>query len=401
MFNFAYAVALHFYALARIFRCRWKTLGRRLGFGFPKVEGPVIWVHAVSMGEVRAIAPLVRALKERHRVLVSTVTETGYAEIGRSLPEVDYAVYLPFDFPYVIGPIMRRVAPSLVIVCETDLWYNFLRYADAPVVLVNGKISKRSFERFSRFGLVCKRLLGQIDFFCVQDQTYRDRFSRLGIPDEKFCVTGNLKFDALIDATPTALEMERGSGPVVVLGSTHDPEEEKLLKALKPVWKEFPEMRVWVVPRHPQRFQRVARLLRELEIPFHRYSEGGDERVVLLDAVGVLRAAYAQADVAIVAGSFTSRVGGHNILEPLLYDVPLLFGPHMKNQPELERAVLEMGAGRQIELEEVGPEVLRLLCDASQGEVMAKAGRELLTGLRGATDRTLEFLREKGLGGRL
>lgn len=389
------------------------NIRQRLGLDFPRVEkgeGPVIWVHAVSVGEVKAVARLAQQLsRERGGTLVvSTVTETGHAEAKHSIPSADYHVYLPLDFSWVIKPIIRRVKPELVILCESDFWFNFLSAAKevgARVVLVNGKLSERSLNRYRWFSFFTHRLFSCIDLFCIQAEPYAKRFEELGIPKEKIVVTGNLKLEG---GNPKMSEQEtavfrkklgiEANNLTLVIGSTHAPEEEKLLTILEPLWKDFPQLKVILVPRHPERFDAVAGILTKRGISFSRYSEAGDAigRVVLIDAMGVLRQCYQIAGIALVAGSYTVKVGGHNILEPCSDGVPVIYGPEMASQPDLVRIIQEYRAGQQVSLSELD-RVLRLwLSDPELRQQIGAQGLRLSQEIQGATEATLKALEYKG-----
>jgi 3-deoxy-D-manno-octulosonic-acid transferase len=400
MFDLLYSIGLHFYALITLPKM-WLTrraVKARLGKDFPKVEGPCVWIHGVSLGETKAVTPLARKFKQN--LIVTSSTDTGLAEAKRAFPDAQHA-YLPFDFSYVVGPIMRRTRPEMLILCEGDLWYRLLKEAKrvgAKTALVNGKISERSAERHRKFPALGRHLFPLLDLVCVQSEEHRKRFAGLGVESE---VTGNLKFDGMGTGEMDLSRLKQWAGDsfVVTLGSTHDPEEQQLMEALRPLFDEL-DLKVLLVPRHPQRFDRVASRLRELEIPFSRYTEEEwNERVLLVDTIGVLRGCYRISHVALVAGSWTARVGGHNILEPLMEGAACLFGPHMHTQRELESLVLEAGAGRQVEVHEVAHEVRELLLDEQRRHRLRERGEDLMERLQGASDRTFERLSEIGAAG--
>ncbi len=383
----------------------------RFGSRFPiiqKGERTLVWIHAVSLGETKAITPLVKSLRRELGnpiIVFSTTTETGHVEACRTV-DADHHVYLPLDFGWVIRPIIRRTAPNLVVLCESDFWYNFLsasKECGAKIALVNGKVSSRSFKRFLKFPFVAESLFSPIDLFCVQSQLYGKRFESLGVPEEKIKVTGNIKLDGdypkLSDQELQAWRMELGilpSDPVVVIGSTHNPEESLLMVEMEKVWAEFPNLKVIFVPRHPERFNEVAALLQKGKMGVRRLSQKGDqqgESVILVDAMGQLRKCYQLADVAIVAGSYTEKVGGHNILEPCWYGVPVIFGPHMYGQPDFVDLITEYQAGMQVSLENVAETVIDLLKDDSKHKVLSDGGFRLSSSVQGATKRTLDLLK--------
>jgi len=393
-----------------------KSILKRFGSGFPEInkgERPLIWVHAVSLGETKAVAALFKTFKAEFNnpVLVfSTTTETGYVEACRTLP-ADYHVYLPFDFGWVIRPIVRRTAPDLVVLCESDLWYNFLsasKQAGAIMTMVNGKLSTRSMERYLKFSFFSNAVFKCIDLLCVQSTLYRKRFESIGVPPEKIVVTGNIKFDGDYPKLPTtqieAWRQELGIGakdPVLVVGSSHNPEETQILKMLPRVWAQFPKLKVMLVPRHPERFNEVAGILQKNNVCFRRLSQKNtgniQSSVILIDAMGLLRKCYQLADIAIVAGSFTPKVGGHNILEPSWYGVPVIFGPSMHSQPDLVDLVKEYQAGLQVSMEELPEVLLELLQDKEKRKTIGAAGLRLAGDVHGATAKTLTLIKGKAI----
>jgi 3-deoxy-D-manno-octulosonic-acid transferase len=390
-----------------------QNLASRLGFNFPvikKGERKLVWVHAISMGETKAVTALIKAIREQLKdpiIVISNVTETGHAEAKRSLPMADYHVYLPLDLNFIIRPIIKRIAPDLVILAETDFWYNFLKSAKdsgAVIALVNGKISERSFNRFQKIPYFTKKLFSIFNLMCLQSNHYQKRFKALGIDESKMQITGNLKFDA--ECPCLSLEQyeewkkQFEIGPedqVVVVGSSHDPEEKLILEQFKSVWKELPHVKLMIVPRHPERFNEVAMLLEKENIPYKRFSQLNEEvknaRVILIDAMGLLRKCYQLADLAIVAGSYTPRVGGHNILEPSWYGVPVIYGPFMHSQPELVELMEEYQAGQQVPIGDLGEKILDLLKDPKKRAVIGGNGLRMLKDINGATQKTWESIK--------
>ena len=264
-----------------------KSLMKRLGGGFPlikKGKRPLFWIHAVSLGETKAVLELVKAIKGEFNhplIIFSTTTETGYVEACRSI-QADHHVYLPLDFGWIIKPIIRRTSPDLVILCESDFWYNFLsasKKAGAFIALVNGKISEKSLRRFQKVPFFTKKIFSNIDLFCLQSTLYRKRFEALfeglSISANKIIVTGNMKFDGDYAKIPEKqLQIwrhELGIQPtdlVLVIGSSHHPEESLLLNVMQQLWPRFPSLKVMIVPRHPERFNEVAGILQKNNVGF-------------------------------------------------------------------------------------------------------------------------------------
>ena len=389
-----------------------QSLLQRLGVGFPKIEKgdqKLIWIHAVSLGETKAIAPLVKKIKAEHRnalLVISTVTETGYAEAKKNIPEADFHVYLPFDFKCIIRPIVRRIKPDVVILCETDFWYNFLsscKKVGASIILTNGKLSEKSMCYHQRFPWFSKPLFNLIDTFCLQSNHYKDRFLKLGIPAEKIAVTGNIKMDGHyprlspieLDKWKKKFNLERGD-LLLVAGSTHDPEEKMVLDFFQQAVKKIPRLFLLLVPRHPERFQEVSKLLDQRNIPFRRFStletSSSQARVVLMDQMGLLRQCYQLADIAFVGGSYTPKVGGHNIMEPAWYGVPVIFGPHMHSQPEMVALVNQYKAGLQVDFENLPQTLMNLFTHEVKRLALGQAGSKMAQEHTGATLKTFHAI---------
>ena len=396
-----------------------KSLLHRFGFHFPVFPPhalPSIWIHAVSVGETKAVAELAKKIKERfreHPLIISSVTETGHGEAKKSLPFADYHVFIPFDFSWVVKKIIKQASPQLIILCESDFWYHFLAYAKkngASLALVNGKMSARSMSRFRFFSFFSKKLFGLFDLLCLQNCFYQDRFLAVGVDPKKIEVTGNLKLDEKepLLSQEEILEWKQRLGihlsqPVLVLGSTHAPEEQLLLNVLKEVWKTIPNLKVLLIPRHPERFKEVENLLDKEGIQWTSFSvlnqsrelsyhSKESEQVILIDAMGILRTCYQLSDIALVAGSFTDRVGGHNILEPCRYGKPVLFGPFMHGQLEFVDLIKGNRAGLQVELNQLQGIIEEWIKNPQEREVIGLNGVRLMEEVTGAVDRTIEAL---------
>ncbi len=356
----------------------------------------------MSVGEVKAVAVLANRLKKEFVdsiVVISSITETGHAEGKRAILEADYHVYLPYDFYWLISPIVKKVKPDYVLICETDFWYNFLRASKkigTHISLVNGKISERSMKRFKSFSFFASPLFSLVDLFAVQNKMYADRFGYLGISKGDIVVTGNLKFDSkpnyLTNDEKTSLRNQLGisdADKVIVIGSSHDTEEAMLLGALKEILEKDSNVKVVVVPRHPERFNEVAKLITDLFGSCRRYTNPvGSSSIILVDAMGLLGKCYQIATVAIVAGSYTQVVGGHNILEPLWFGVPTIYGPYMYSQPDLVEAVSSYHAALQVPIDLVEGEVEELLKDESKRIKLRDAASYLIESMQGSTERT-------------
>lgn len=421
LISFAYEIALYFIALFAVpkmlyhyfFHKKYKTnLKQRLGIQkdqIKKLRGFLIWMHAISMGETKAMASLAAKLKLQYpeaQFIVSSVTETGHGEAVRSIPFADSHIYLPIDLSINIAPLINQAKPDLVILSESDFWLNFLLNAKkvgAVVALVNGKLSENSLQRWKWAPFFSKKLFSFFDVLCVQSDVYKKRFIEAGADEKKIVVTGNLKFDeepkVLTDSEANDWKRRFGiqiGDLVLVIGSTHHPEEELIIQAVKNLEKKFPNLKVFLVPRHPERFSEVANLLEKENCSFIRFThldnKTGKERFILIDAMGLLRVCYQLADATMVGGSFTSKVGGHNILEPAIYGKPVVFGPYMHTQAELLEAVMLYQAGIQTTSEELQNVFEELLSNPEKRIEIGNRGLQLMRDFRGSTERTLNAI---------
>jgi 3-deoxy-D-manno-octulosonic-acid transferase len=373
------------------------TFKERLGRDIPNSQGkPVLWIHAVSVGEVKAAQPLLKRLRVEYPtffILVTTTTATGQQEAKRSLLEADAYRILPFDFSWVMNRWAKALAPKLLIFVESDFWYHLIaavKKQGGKVILVSGKISPRSAARFLKLKPLAQKLFNCFDLLLVQNEEYRRRFAPL--TSRQPLITGNLKFDIAPQPVDLAsLKQQWGTGPWLTLSSTHDPEESLLLDALASL---LPKIKIFLAPRHPQRSCEVAKLLEDKKIPYCLIDQPDpNARVVLIDRLGELAHCYSISFAALVAGSFTPRIGGHNILEPCLYHCPTFFGPYMQNQEELKQIVLSGGAGKELELDEIAPTLTQLLSQPKLRGRFVKNGQMTLAASRGAIDQTLSCLR--------
>lgn len=418
MFSLIYNTILILLAILALPKLLWQwfilgkyreSLKERLGLTLPSFtpkEGQeVIWIHAVSMGETRAVIPLYRLIRKSYpeaAVVISTTTETGGSEAKRSMPDADAHFFLPLDFSWIIRRLFKQIRPTALILCESDFWHHLLKMAKetgVSVSLVNGKISERSCSRFQKVPFLAKRIFSHFDILCVQSSRYRDRFLALRIPPEKLIVTGNLKFDT---SSPKMGTIEKQalretfqispSDCVLVIGSTHAPEEDWILSALETVWEKIPSLKVLLVPRHPERFNEVFELIQKKGLTCCRYTQMSNDRLVLVDTMGLLHRCYQIADLALVGGSFVSHVGGHNIFEPVLLGVPVLFGSHMQGQPDLEELILSAGAGKQLKIDELPAVLIQILEDAPLRQQYIEACERLAQTVEGASKRTFDYI---------
>jgi 3-deoxy-D-manno-octulosonic-acid transferase len=347
------------------------SLQERLGFHPPRGTGTLrIWVHAVSVGEMKASRALVQHLIAQHRdtqLLVTTATLAGKEEAQRSLPQASYIRILPLDFSWIAKRWIRFFAPHHLIFIEGDLWPNLVRVAKRAGVclsLVSGKISECSSQRLFYAPFLVRVLFDSLDLLAVQNEQQRIRFARL--THRPIFVLGNLKFDQRPqEVAPDCIRNQfslASQQPVITIASTHDPEEQELLTMMYRLWEEISDLVVFLAPRHPERCVKVGHLLQKMGLSFSRWKEErGARRIVLVDTMGQLPSCFSVSRLAIVAGSFSSKVGGHNLLEPCLYGCPVLFGPVIFAQEELAQHVLETKAGLQVSSSELDKTIRREL----------------------------------------
>jgi len=323
----------------------WERLGRVPQRIRVPQRKPTIWIHAVSVGEVLAVSRLVAELRARFpekRVVVSTTTATGQKLARDKFGEQD-VFYFPLDFAFAVRAYLRELKPELIVLAETEFWPRFLHeawQAGVEVAVVNARISDRSFPRYRRWRGFVARILQHVELFLAQTEEDAQRLRAIGAPDARVRVSGNLKFDIVIrEAAFTAQlrsMLERAGRPrVIVAGSTVEGEEELVVAAFRETFAPGVAGVLVLAPRHPERFEEVAQMLRTSAVPMWRRSQlRGDESiasgVLLLDTVGELASIYSIADLAFVGGSLVPR-GGHNILEPASYGKTIVVGPHTDN----------------------------------------------------------------------
>jgi 3-deoxy-D-manno-octulosonic-acid transferase len=372
-------------------------------------EAPSVWIHAVSVGEVLTARILIAPIKERfpsHRLFLSTTTATGRAVAERSVNGADGLFFAPFDWPSPVRKALDRVRPDLLVLVETEIWPNLIHEAHrrgVRVVIVNGRISPRSFGRYRAVRGLLSRVLAEVDLFLMQSEPHAARARQIGAPPSRVRALGNLKYDALGDARPPA-ELGRllGEGtegrPLWMAGSTVAGEEPMVLAAFRDVRSRVPGARLLIAPRHPERFAEVAALVEASGFRAERRSAlgpaGWQGDVLVLDTLGELARVYALATVVFVGGSLVSA-GGHNILEAAAAGKPVLVGPHMDNFQEIADEFQAEGALRVVRsAEELGREVAGLLADPARRAALGGAAKAIVERNRGALTRTVDALAE-------
>ncbi|MQA30733.1 MAG: 3-deoxy-D-manno-octulosonic acid transferase [Luteitalea sp.] len=403
------------------------SLRQRLGF-LPiafNVDGEEsIWIHAVSVGEALTARALVADLRERYprlRLYLSTTTMAGQQVARRNLQGIDAVFYFPFDWMFIVRRTLDIVKPSLFVMMETEIWPNLLRACRARAVstiVINGRISTRSYPRYRMIRPFFRRVLGDVDRFCMQSDESARRLIDLGADPARVTVTGSLKFDSLQLPTPIVHGKPRervlrffrlpAKRVVIVAGSTMKGEEAAVLRAFERVKSIAPGALLIVAPRNPERFAEAEQLARETGLVTVRRSDlpiDSDPRadVVILDTVGELAQLYQLATAVFVGGSLADY-GGHNILEPAIFGKPIVFGPHMQNFTEIADTFLANGAAVEVHTErELEQAILGLVTDPVRRARLGAAARALVEANRGAKDKTLtvvsELLPPGGAGG--
>ncbi len=388
-------------------------LGERLGLELPNLGQPAekrLWVHALSVGEVLSSIPLLEALKREYpsrELVLSVKTATGLKIARQRLGGIiDYLLPMPLDFWWSSRRILDAVQPALFILVETDIWPGLiesLKSRGIRTILVNGRISPRTERSYARWRFFMKRVLGELEACLVQTEIDRQRIMKGGLPPDRVKVTGNIKFDRKLSSMRHADRQKWRAlfglkdCPIWVAGSTHYPEEVIILNVFGELLRVFPNLALIIGPREARRFDEVHELawgngfkvIRRTDLPAKQHGYN----VFILNTLGELGRVYGLADVAFVGGSLVKK-GGHNLLEPAAFGIPVLFGPHTYNFAAMAQSIISDGGGRAVADE---PELLRsmagLLGDRRERERMGTRAREFVQRNQGALDRVLEILK--------
>ncbi len=385
-------------------------------FGFIKDEklkglsgGPVVWVHAVSVGETKAAIPVLRLFKQRNpgvKVLFSTTTRTGNRtalDAGKGL--IDALIYFPIDLSWSIKRVIKKTNPSAFVVIEKEVWPNIYRVLNkkrVPIIVANGTISERSFKRFVRWGFFFRGVFAMINIFCARTEADRGRAVKAGVKKDRAKTYGNLKFDIqpgnIDDAARGILKKALGireTDSVLVAGSTHPGEEEMILAVFKDLLAKRMKLKLVLAPRHPERFNEVETLIKKSGLKYARRSSGasGEEDAVLLDTVGELLTVYSFATVALVGGSLVEGVGGHNLLEPALFGKPVVYGPFLTAYSGMAGMLEAEGGGIRVKgRESLFNTLKKLFIDDNLRTIMGRAGIKVVESNRGAAKKTVEAI---------
>lgn len=376
-------------------------------------EREVVWFHAVSVGEVVQLRTVVDAFLsetgDRFRILVSTSTDTGFELALKRFPDCQ-VTWFPLDFSWAVHHAIRAVSPRMVVLMELELWPNFLaecQRENVPVSVVNARLSERSHRGYLRIRRLMAPLFGQLALVAAQSRSNADRLQSLGVTVNRLHITGSIKFDGVVtDRSNPATDHLRQifqlspAETVFMAGSTQEPEEQLALQAWLELRQTYPSLRLILVPRHRERFDSVAAMIRNAGVELVRRSSLECEiprvpgAVILLDTIGELSACWGLADIAFVGGSFGNR-GGQNMIEPAAFGAAVLFGPNTWNFRDVVRVFKEADACVQLqEPEQLTPALARLLSDSAQRKTLGNAAQHAVVAQAGATARTATLLVE-------
>ncbi|MDI6782632.1 MAG: 3-deoxy-D-manno-octulosonic acid transferase [bacterium] len=379
-----------------------------------------VWIHAVSVGEVNSVRPLIRKIKETYpewTIVLSTVTGAGQTFARKSVSEVDHFIFFPSDLPWTLCRFFRYIHPQLLIIVETELWPNLITLSakrSVPVILVNGSISSRSISRYRKIKLLFQPLLNKMTLFLMQSSTDAERIISIGAPPEKVFATGNIKFDVSI---PELSDPEKKqyltlfgfneTQPIWLVGSTHPGEETIILRIYASLRKLVPDLKLILVPRHPHRADEVVKEIEKMKLSFIRRSEltnlgvtpkafgvRPDYRgsIILVDTVGELTKLYSLATVVFLGGSLVP-IGGHNVLEPAILGKPVVFGPYIQETRDSTELLLTTGGGIQVHSEkELEDQILYLLNHPEERIDRGEKAKSAVIANQGATTKTLALL---------
>ncbi|MES9963878.1 MAG: lipid IV(A) 3-deoxy-D-manno-octulosonic acid transferase [Candidatus Sedimenticola sp. 20ELBAFRAG] len=419
--HFIYSIILIVFLPLVLLRLLWRGMrspaylkrwGERFGYLKHLDLDNSIWIHTVSVGEAQAAEPMVNLLKGRYPempIVMTTTTPTGSDRVKKLFGNTVHHAYFPYDLPFAVNGFLRRTNPRLLVMMETEIWPNLLAVCNRrgiPTVLANARLSERSAQGYSRFGRFSREIFGHISVAAAQAPADAERLLGLGVPSDRVRVTGSIKFDIRMPASlherAEVLRRQWGERPVWVAASTHEGEDELVLDAHKRVLERLPDALLVLVPRHPERFDRVAALCLKNDFSIIRRSSGATcdsgIEVFLGDTMGELTLFLAAADTAFVGGSLVPT-GGHNVLEPAALGVPAVFGPHMFNFAIISSMLLTEDAAAQVVDEvQLAEVVLRWLSDASERTRVGENGRAVVEVNRGALDRLMSIIDEQLAG---
>jgi 3-deoxy-D-manno-octulosonic-acid transferase len=423
LYNIVFIVFLFFYIPVFLFKKK-KREGIGIRFGIyskgliTKLSGRKnIWVHAVSVGEVKAAAPLLNIIRQRHpgyRIVFSTVTETGNTAAASILSKDDISLYLPFDISFIIRKVISYINPFFLIITETEIWPNLISTAHKMGIktfIVNGRISDSSFIKYRLARPLLAPVLRCIDLFCMQTGEYAQRIISLGAYAQRVVVSGNMKFDSafLDDVSCQGAEMLRDmlcldhDSRLMVAGSTHPGEELMILNAYSRLKREFPGLRLIIAPRHVERAHEITQTANHMNFKtdlFSRLSSENSmpsENVVVIDVIGKLKDVYSISDIVFIGGSMVKK-GGQNMIEPAVFSKPIILGPYTYNFRDITDMFLKNHAVVIAESPASLEETARgLLKDEDSAKRLGQKARSVVESNRGASERTFKAIEDEGV----
>ena len=417
MLRFIYAVLTYLLTPVLIAHLYWRSIqnpayrhriGERFGRSGPDIDGPSIWIHAVSVGEVQAAATLIRALLKRYpdrQLIVTTMTPTGAERVHDLFGDSVMHRYVPYDLASAVRRFFDWAKPDLVIIIEKEIWPNLFRECGLrkiPLVLASARISTRSARRYRHLVGLFRETLSHGILIAAQSDVDAQRFLSLGVSPQRIHVTGNIKYDFELDPLVSGRGREfrarhAPGRPIWVAASTHGDEEQIVLAAHQQILDSFADALLLLVPRHPERFAQVATLIDKSGLAGVTRSSGlactASDSVFLGDSMGELMTFYAASDVAFVGGSLIPRVGGHNLLEPAALGLPLLTGPYFFNAPDIANLMIADGAAQVIvAADEIAECVVELFRNPHERQRRGGAGQKVVDNNRGTLSRILDLI---------
>lgn len=417
IYDIIFAILHLFYLPFFIFRRKFhKGFLCRLGF-LPKdlvaklAGNKHIWIHAVSVGEVLVASKLIDVLKKHwpeERIVISTVTPTGN-KIAQSLASDKISVmYFPLDFSFIVKRIINQIRPTVFITAENEIWPNIISYLHAknvPIIVINGRISKRSFLGYKKIRFLLKSTLKKVALFCMQTVEDGERIIYLGAPKEKVKVAGNLKFDEKFPEysyEPSCLGL-KDEDALFIAGSTHYNEEEIILRVYRDAIKIHPRLKLMIAPRHPERSDYIAGLISSNNFKVIKFSSIKNHKinlsayanyVFLVDTIGDLKSLYNLATIVFVGGSLVNK-GGHNIIEPAYFSKPIVFGEYMSNFQDMADLFLRKDSAIQVKNEqELSTTIRMLLGNKIKRQQLGLNARIIVDENKGVTERTIDLIKE-------
>ena len=371
-----------------------------------------IWIHAVSVGEVIASIPIIKKIKEVYptkKIVLSTITSTGNDTARQKIPEIDFLIYFPYDFFFVVKKVLAIINPCIFIHTETEIWPNFLfslKQRQIPSIIVNGRISSNSCRRYKLFGWFFKKVFNKVSAFGMQSLIDYQRVIDIGVDPQKVLITGNMKFDQKTsDVDDNHKEkllnvLNLGSNDkIFIAGSTHSGEEDIVLDVFQILIKEYLNLILILAPRHPERFSEVEKLVKKRGLIAHRKSQMSNyhhlsrPHVIIMDTIGELAQLYSIGEIIFVGGSLVN-IGGHNLLEPLVYKKPVIFGPYTQNVSEFVKELIESGAGILVRTkDDLLFQSRRLLDNKEEAQLRGAKGFHVLKVNQGATEKNFELVK--------